>query len=106
MSVLSCNCYRLGNEAAIQTLKHIAQTKKPSFIFKCETKLSGDATEFVKRVIGYASMFCVTARRRSGGIALLWKKAGMARILSFSNNHIDGLREVILRLCYINWLEI
>ena len=28
-------------------------------------------------------------QNRGGGVALLWKDVGMARLLSYSSNHID-----------------
>lgn len=45
--------------------------------------------EKVRLKLGFAGMVVVEARGRSGGLAMLWKEGDQAKLLSFSQNHID-----------------
>ena len=43
----------------------------------------------IKYRLNFEGIFFVEGANRGGGIALLWKKNGMARLLGFSKNYID-----------------
>ncbi|KAK1357831.1 hypothetical protein POM88_051087 [Heracleum sosnowskyi] len=50
--------------------------------------------EWVCNNIGYEGLITVEPIGRSGGLALMWKEASQAGLLSFSVNHIDVVTKV------------
>lgn len=62
---------------------------KPDFIFLIETMVKRDKVDSVRSLLGYEGLFVVDSIGHGGGLALLWKGKNMARLLSFSQHHID-----------------
>ncbi|XP_060960728.1 uncharacterized protein LOC133031275 [Cannabis sativa] len=89
MNIISWNCRGLGNPRALQFLVDICVSKKPKFLFLCETLCKKDIVERVKIKLGFESCFSVEAQGRKGGLALFWKISSEAHLLGYSNNHID-----------------
>ncbi|KAK1360028.1 hypothetical protein POM88_044502 [Heracleum sosnowskyi] len=89
MSVIGWNCQGLGLPRKIQFLKDVIRQEKPDFIFLSETISSRKRMEWVCNNIGYEGLITVEPIGRSGGLALMWKEASQAGLLSFSVNHID-----------------
>ncbi|KAM6569197.1 hypothetical protein CsatB_017182 [Cannabis sativa] len=89
MSTIGWNCHGLGNPWAIQFLQDICVEKKPNFLFLCETLCRKDVVDRVKCKLGFESSLTVEAQGRKGGLTFFWKFSDEARLLNFSNNHID-----------------
>ncbi|XP_074373938.1 uncharacterized protein LOC141714312 [Apium graveolens] len=89
MSLLSWNFRGLGNPRAVQFLQEIIFQKRPKVIFLCETLSNKSKVDCVRQRLGYEGIFVVEARVHSGGMAMLWKKEGEAKLLNYGNNHID-----------------
>lgn len=94
MSVIGWNCQGLGLPCKIQFLKDIIRQEKPVFIFLSETISSRQKMEWVCSQLGYEGLLTVEPNGRSGGLALIWKEARQATLLSFLVNHIDVVTEV------------
>lgn len=58
-------------------------------MFLCETLSNKEKMEWVRTRLGFQGMLVVEAYGRRGGVTLLWKEQDQAKLLSFSNNHID-----------------
>lgn len=89
MSVLSWNCRGLGNPQTIQVLRDLVNMKRPNFFFLVETFVGRSVMERVGRHVGFGRSFVVERSGHGGGIAMFWKDSVSARLLSYSNNHID-----------------
>lgn len=89
MSTISWNCRGLGNPRAIRALKDIVSDKKPSFIFLIETKIKQSSVLKVRKQLGFKGSFVVDPVGIGGGLALFWKDVGMAKLISYSQHHID-----------------
>uniref|UniRef100_A0A803Q8J8 DUF4283 domain-containing protein n=1 Tax=Cannabis sativa TaxID=3483 RepID=A0A803Q8J8_CANSA len=64
-------------------------SKKPKFLFLCETLCSKDLVDRVKFKLGFESCFAVEAVGRSGGLAFFWKIDEEARLIGYSKHHVD-----------------
>ncbi|XP_031101919.1 uncharacterized protein LOC116005823 [Ipomoea triloba] len=89
MSTLSWNCRGLGNPRTVREVVDLVSRKKPEFVFLMETKVNREHAERLRVKIGFEGLFYVDSVGRSGGLALLWRRNNTARLLSFSNNHVD-----------------
>jgi len=96
MKILSWNCRGLGNPAAVRALKKLLQSNCPDVMFLMETKLADTDTK------AKANLFCdplsnlfmvncdLSAKNRSGGLALIWNQSVNINILSFNKISIDA----------------
>ncbi|XP_019155096.1 PREDICTED: uncharacterized protein LOC109151960 [Ipomoea nil] len=89
MSTLSWNCRGLGNPRTVQQIVDWVSGKKPEFVFLMETKVGRSHAERLRVKLGYEGLFYVDNTGLSGGLALLWRKNNMARLLSYSKNYVD-----------------
>ncbi|KAL9681852.1 hypothetical protein QQ045_013641 [Rhodiola kirilowii] len=89
MAILAWNCRGLGSPFAIRALKDVVKASFPRIIGVPETKLDKKKCEAVKLKLGFNSYFCILARGRSGGMALMWKDDFEVDIISYSFFHID-----------------
>ena len=89
MITISWNCQGLGLPWKVRFLQDMISQEKPNCIFLCETLSNNRKMEEVRKKLGFEGMVVVEARGRSGGLAMLWKEADHADLLSFSTNHID-----------------
>ena len=56
-----------------------------------ETKVDSDVIEKLSRKMQYKNFFVVPRHNRGGGLALLWKETFAIKVLTSSDNHIDGV---------------
>ncbi|XP_019194796.1 PREDICTED: uncharacterized protein LOC109188622 [Ipomoea nil] len=89
MSILSWNCRGLGGTRTVRELLGIVSKERPFFVFLMETKANVDKVEQVRVKMGFEGAVNVDRVGLGGGLALLWRDAKSASLLSFSNNHID-----------------
>ena len=63
---------------------------RKKILFFTETKLTTIEMEPIQRELNFHSMSVVPSRRRSGGLALLWKNDVLLNTQTVSPNHIDA----------------
>ena len=56
-----------------------------------ETKVDSDVIEKLSRKMQFKNFFVVPRHNRGGGLALLWKETFAIKVLTSSDNHIDGV---------------
>ena len=64
-------------------------SEDPILIFLMETKLVVAEFDSIKEGLKRSQGLVVSSIRRSGGLALLWKKELSVSVQSFSESHID-----------------
>ncbi|XP_019179038.1 PREDICTED: uncharacterized protein LOC109174248 [Ipomoea nil] len=89
MSLISWNCRGLGGTRTVRELLGIVAQQRPLFVFLIETKACSDRVEEVRVQLGFEGAFCVDRVGFGGGLALFWRDANVASLLSYSINHID-----------------
>ncbi|XP_031107562.1 uncharacterized protein LOC116012214 [Ipomoea triloba] len=62
---------------------------KPMFIFLMETKVRRDHAERLKNKLNFEGLFYVDGGGVGGGLALFWRDKDVAKLISYSKNHID-----------------
>jgi hypothetical protein len=73
MRILSWNCRGVGRTPTVRALKALIRSEGPDIVFVVETKSSSPKLEKVKSSMGFASLFCVDAIGKAGGLAIFWK---------------------------------
>ena len=63
---------------------------RKKILFFTETKLTTTEMEPIQRELNFHSMSVVPSRRRSAGLALLWKNDVLLNTQTVSPNHIDA----------------
>ena len=91
MSCLSWNCRGLGNPQTKAELADLVGKKYPTFVFLMETKVDSNVIEKLSRKMQYKNFFVAPHHNRGRGLALLWKETFAIKVLTFSDNHIDGV---------------
>ncbi|CAM8931867.1 unnamed protein product [Rhodiola kirilowii] len=89
MTILGWNCRGLGSHRAFRALRDVIKSSRASIVGLIETKASKFRCEEVRVKLGFKNCFCVPARGRSGGLALLWNGEVEVTICNFSAYHID-----------------
>ncbi|XP_019155241.1 PREDICTED: uncharacterized protein LOC109152119 [Ipomoea nil] len=89
MSTLSWNCRGLGNPQTVREVVNLVSKKKPEFVFLLDTKVDRSHVERLRVKLGWEGCFCVDSLGLKGDLCLLWAKNNIARLISFSRNHID-----------------
>ncbi|KAL8132330.1 hypothetical protein AgCh_007992 [Apium graveolens] len=79
----------LGLPWKVRFLADLVRQERPVIIFLCETLSSKDKMEFIRCKLGFDGLFVVESQGRSGGLAMLWKEQDQAKVISYSQNHID-----------------
>ena len=91
--ILSWNCRGLGSIPAGNALRRVVINERPGLVFLQETKLKHYEMDRIRMKIHFKNMIAVDCagegRKRSGGLALLWKDEWDVEVLSFSLHHID-----------------
>ena len=90
MIALLWNCRGLGKPSAVQALKDLIRSYKPSLVFLTETKLCERRMLSLKFSLGFNSCFAVDRIGFGGGLALLWNSNLDVSLQSFSVGHIDA----------------
>ena len=89
MNCLSWNCRGLGNPRTVRQLQDLVSRFKPDIVFLMEVEKNMEKMERIKVRLKFEGIFLVEGKNRGGGIAMLWKDKGIARLLGFSRNHLD-----------------
>ncbi|KAL0009437.1 hypothetical protein SO802_010939 [Lithocarpus litseifolius] len=91
MSCLSWNCRGLGNPQTEAKLADLVGKKDPKVVFLIETKVDKEIIERISCKMQYKFFVVVPRHNRGGGLALLWKEDFAMKVLTSSDNHIDGV---------------
>ena len=110
MTLISWNCWGLGNQRAINVLSHLVREKAPKVLFFMETKRTVEEMRRIQEDLPYRCMLTVPYTQRRGGLALLWKEEVNLHIQTYSPHHIDALifndEQHLWRLTrFYSWLE-
>ncbi|XP_019189996.1 PREDICTED: uncharacterized protein LOC109184450 [Ipomoea nil] len=89
MSIISWNCRGLGGTRTVRELLGIVSKRRPFFVFLMETKAINSRVEEVRVKLGFEGACSVDHVGLGGGLALFWRDADGASLLSYSSNHID-----------------
>ena len=65
--------------------------KDPKMVFLMETKVDKEVIERISHKLQYKIFFVVPYHNRGGGLALLWKEDFAMKVLTSSDNHINGV---------------
>ena len=60
-------------------------------VFLMETKVDKEVIERISHKLQYKIFFVVPYHNRGGGLALLWKEDFAMKVLTSSDNHINGV---------------
>ena len=74
MTILSWNCWGLGNQRAVKVLSHLVRVKAPKILFLMETKRTVEEMRSIQADLLYDEMLAVPCLGRRGGLAMLWKE--------------------------------
>ena len=74
MSLLSWNCWRLGNHRTVNSLKNVIKVEAPKIVFLMETKSCKGWMEEVCDECGFKNRLIIPSDGFSGDLTLLWKK--------------------------------
>ena len=91
MTLISWNCWGLGNQRAINVLFHLVREKAPKVLFFMETKWTVEEMRSIQEDLPYRCMLAVPCTQRRSGLALLWKEEVNLNIQTYSPHHIDAL---------------
>ncbi|GAV83599.1 hypothetical protein CFOL_v3_27048 [Cephalotus follicularis] len=89
MIVLSWNCRGLGNPRVVRALSDLTRKEVPNCVFLVETCLMTQEMEQIRKRLHFKNCLTVNPEGRKGGLAMLWDENLIARVVSFSNSHID-----------------
>ncbi|XP_055959787.1 uncharacterized protein LOC130014852 [Mercurialis annua] len=81
----------MANPRAIRFLRDMARRLNPSFLFLCETMISGVRIEVLKNTMGFDYCVAVDSVGKKGGLAFFWKAEYDVEISSSCDNYIDLL---------------
>lgn len=95
MRGLFWNVRGLGSPRAVSALRSIVQLESPIFVFLSETKMKSWELDTIRRKVKMGNCFGMDCkgdgRRRSGGLALLWRNDISIRVSGSSLNYIDAM---------------
>ncbi|KAK8335229.1 hypothetical protein V6Z12_A09G039500 [Gossypium hirsutum] len=91
MKIICWNCRGVGNPATVRDLKQLLVAIDPDIIFLCETKVSANRFDFVRRRCRMEGCLAVNAEGKGGGLVMMWKESKKVEIQTYSGNHIDAL---------------
>lgn len=84
MSLLSWNCWGLGNLSAILALKDLIRYYHPDIIFLCETLVLSHCTKDIRSQIGFDYCFSVDANGKSSDLTFFWRYPFKCHLLNYS----------------------
>ena len=91
MTLISWNCWGLGNQRAINVLSHLVREKAPKVLFFMEIKRIVEEMRWIQEDLPYRCMLAVPCTQRRSGLALLCKEEVNLNIQTYSPHHIDTL---------------
>jgi exonuclease III len=101
MSVMSLNCWGVGNASTGKELRDLVKKFAPGILCIQETQISRDRVESLVASLGFDQYFEVDSTTRSGGLGIYWNNEINIGILGYSQYHIDvsvvGISENPLR---------
>uniref|UniRef100_A0A803PAN7 CCHC-type domain-containing protein n=1 Tax=Cannabis sativa TaxID=3483 RepID=A0A803PAN7_CANSA len=80
----------LSREVSQQSDSPVEQKTEAANSASQETRSRSAYMETVRAHLGFEGCFCVDAKGKSGGLALLWKAPYSVQIVSFNDFHIDA----------------
>ena len=84
-------CGELGNPRVVLALgDELIKSRQTTIIFLIKTLINAEKIEGISKCFGYEGCLAVDWMGRSGGLALLWKRARDLIIPNFSCNHIGA----------------
>ena len=92
MSLLSWNCWGLGNLQSVNALEKVVRKEDPKLVFLMETK--SDKKNWMDMVNDKCNMkdgMFVSSIGKSGGLALFRKEGVTVMVQTYSKTHIDAL---------------
>ena len=93
MSLVAWNCWGLVSSPAIRTLTDEVRMKNPILVFLFETKASLSKMKGFQNKIDYMEGIVMPSDRKSGGLAMIWKKGIEIKLKRYSNSHINVVVE-------------
>jgi hypothetical protein len=91
MSILSWNCYGMGQPRTVQELVQLVHTTAVKIVFISETRQHRDRVNNIKGRLGMNNCFVVDGVGRGGGLALYWNDEIKIQVLSYGLHHVDTL---------------
>ena len=89
MKIVSQNCRGLGNQPAENSLVELQKAEEPDILFLSETKLNEKEMERFRWKLNMQHMIVVDCKRRSGGLALFWRRGVDVQLRWKGRYHID-----------------
>uniref|UniRef100_A0A803PKW7 CCHC-type domain-containing protein n=1 Tax=Cannabis sativa TaxID=3483 RepID=A0A803PKW7_CANSA len=80
----------LGNPWTVTSLAAHVKDYNLGLVFLSETRSKSSYMETIRIWLGFEGCFCVDARGKSGGLALLWKTPFTVHLNSYNAYHIDA----------------
>ena len=84
MRHITWNYRGFGNPRAVRALCELVKKESPHVVFLSQTKLHVKELDKVRRKCGLNGCFGVSAKGRSGGLAIIWKEEIRLQVISFS----------------------
>ena len=91
MSLISWNCWGLGNLQSVKALEKVINKEDPIIIFLMETKLNREWMSNIKDKCNMKHSLIVPSEGKSGGLALLWKEGLTMEVQMYSQSYVDAL---------------
>jgi hypothetical protein len=85
MSILSCNCWSLGQSSIVQEFTALVRAKSPSLVFLMETHTSAQRAMNLNWRLGFKNVVGVDSVDHSGGLVLFWH--GSLEVILLGMNH-------------------
>ncbi|XP_060972590.1 uncharacterized protein LOC133038446 [Cannabis sativa] len=90
MSTLLWNVQGIGNPWTVTALATHVKEFNLSLVSLSETRSKSAYMETIRVRLGFDGCFCVDAKGKSRGLALLWKAPFAVQLMSFNDFHIDA----------------
>jgi hypothetical protein len=89
MKAVAQNCRGLGNQPAVNGLLELQRAEDPDILFLSETKLIEREMDPLRWRLNMPHMVVVDSNKRSGGLAMFWKKEVNVSLRWKGRYHID-----------------
>ena len=93
MSLISWNCWGLGNLRSIKALEKVVSNEDPIIVFLMETKSNREWMGMVKDKCNMKHGLIIPSEGKSGGLTMLWKEGTTVKVQTYSQTHIDALMD-------------
>ncbi|XP_062007812.1 uncharacterized protein LOC133724910 [Rosa rugosa] len=89
MNCIAWNCQGLGKPLTVQSLREIAHSHTPDFIFLSETHKCYSYVDSIRTQLGYTHSYYVDPVNTAGGLSLWWKEDFLVKVNDYSKYFID-----------------